>query len=504
MKKLNIKKLLLLVMALTLISVQGSFSWIEGLEQGGYVKLNQVVITSGGGLVMKQNGEITDNITASNFKLDEVSSSDGRNYFFPMTNTDTNNFGLTRFRKGTPADRNKRYVCVDFTLEASDENFNKVYLGSGTLVKCSNVKLMDALRMSLSFNDGSNPMVFKPTQVAGETANFSPITSIHDEGNAIQTSVNSKSYCDYYYRGEDVNNHIFDFTNRKVLNVTLSIWLEGTAFDYNDELESELSIFFQFTTPEDLVKYCFEDDCHAITDAQPNNWISDRVKDNGVEHETLMYVFDKDTQQYYAMQWIKDTTRWIGYIPKNVTDFYFRRYSFKIDKWWNQWEPDMQNIPVVNDERTYVAIYGYETVDGTTWEQDGGYGYWKDEKDTIRVYFQLENAWDNLRCFITGSGGTHPLAERPGVEMIFSHYAGDSNSQDNSVSKPVYYIDIPDRKTITTIEFNNSDINQRLEISDSHNFFNGLYVTFKDYSNQKTIYLDPENSLIYPINDPTP
>lgn len=503
MIKFNIKRFALMIMALTLLVADGSFSWIEEELTGGYVNMNKVVVSSSGSLTMKQDGNATNPIIVSSFKLGETSSADGRNYFFPMADDTSTEAGKMFFRKGTPADKNVQYVSVDFTLEA-DGGVDEIYLGAGTLVHCDNPKLRDALRMSLSLNDGSTPIVFKPSQMPGEQSNFSPITSIRDDGGAIPTSTTTNPCGDYYYKGENNSTSIFNSANGKTLNVTLSIWLEGTAFNGDDLLSSELSIFFDFTTADKLIKYTFEDNCHDLNDANENRWIGYNVKGGGKEYPSIMYIFDKTTQRYLSMIKIKDTNRWESYIPKTVTDFYFRRYTINVDKWWNQWEPDMESIPVVNNERTYVAIYGYNNNEDGTWGHDGSYGYWKDADDTIRVFFQLEDDWKNAKCYVRNNTGEEPLGSWPGSALTFSHYAGDSSSTDFSESKPVYYIDIKNKSKINMIQFNNSDYNQRCEINDNKLFFNGLFVRYtKNSGYSKTVYTKTNDSLIYPFNDPT-
>ena len=507
MIKMNIKRIVLLIMALTLMCSGSTFSWIEELQQGGYISVNNVYISSSGNLTMKQDGEAVDMINVPNFQLEEVSSADGRNYYFPMTNNTSNEIGNMTFREGIPADKNLRYVSVDFTLEAG-EGVTEVYLGAGTLVQCSNVKLQDILRMSLYLNDGSDPIVFTPSQKPGTDVGYSPITSINDEGAAEATSIKTKSCGDYYYKGEGYSTPVFSFENGNILNVTLAVWLEGTSFSGDDIPATDINIFFDFATDDNVIKYTFEDDCHTLEDAKDNRWVANNVKYNNVEYATMMYMFDTATQRYYSMIKIKDTNRWEGYLPETVTDFYFRRYTIDTDTWWNQWEPDMENIPVVDGERTYVAVYGVQDVQDTS--HDGGYGYWKDAADTIRVFFRLEENWDVVNCYASGDDSQFPLGPWPGVEMNFLRYDGDSSSSDYAVSKPVYYIDIENSSILKTIEFNNSvDTNdngdEKYEISDLKHFFNGLYAWFENHSTYgKTIYMDEQESTIYPHNDPTP
>lgn len=490
MRKLNSKKtrLILSIMALVevLILAAGiTFSWIEGGNKG-YVNGNEIVISSGSNLTMRQDGKTTSSIIIPTCTLEEVSSADGRNYFFPMADNTSSVTSSMTFREGTPSDENTKYVSLDFQLTAGD-SATEVYLGAGTIVQCDNENVMNALRMSFSTNNGETPVVFKPTQMPGVTMTYSPITSITDAGKATTTTTTTQAYGSYYYKGSN-STPIFELDKNETLNITLSIWLEGTAFSGDDIANQDLSIYIDFTTTvDDLVKYNFVDNGHSRTDATSTLWVADKAQNN--TYDTMMYIYDIATSRYYAMEKTSSTT-WEIYVPKSITNFYFRRYSIDIDQWWNEWEPDMTDIKTdPNGEHTFINICGNGTDEGT--ELAGCYGYWQDENDTIRVYFQMQSGWTATKCYAWKSSGTAVTAAWPGNELTWSHNNSDGN--------PVYYIDLTNASSLAGIQFNNSNSSQQYEITDSQYFFNGFATWYESSSsNGKWLYTEETNSLIYP------
>lgn len=460
MKKAKSKKtrIILSIMALAevLVLIAGvTFSWMEG-GNSGYVKGSDIVISSGSSLTMIKDGKTTTSIVIPDCTLEETSSSDGRNFFFPMADTTSSTTSEMTFREGTPTDRNTKYVSLDFQLVAGDSPTD-VYLGAGTIIQCDNQELSNALRMSFSLNNGETPIVFKPTQMPGVTEgiSYSPITAINTETGLVttQTSTRTKAYGDYYYSG-DAGTPLFSLDQGETLNITLSIWLEGTEFSGDDIANKNLSIYIDFTTMvDDLVKYNFVDNTHGYSDALAEYWVSNIDELNGSSYDTMMYVFDNIAQRYYAMEKVvneTDTTgaKWEIYIPKSITDFSFRRYSIDIDHWWNEWEPSMTDIKTdPNNEHTFVAICGNPNKNSGT-EIEDCYGYWKDEYGTFRVYFQMECAWNDLHCYAWNSDGyCASTGEWPGKSMDYVKTL-DGN-------KPIYYIDLKESENVVGIQFNN-------------------------------------------------
>lgn len=497
-RKFKSSRVLLSVLALfeaVLLTVGVTFAWMEGGKRSE-IKNNGIVITAGSNLIMYKDGSIVTDIILDPCELEETSSKDGRNFFFPMADNSSSITSEMTFREGTPADRNKKYISTDFELKASDTNAN-VYLGAGTIIECDNQKVLSALRMSFSCNDGSDPIVFKPNQLPGipQAVTFSPITSIDDAGVATTGTQETKSYGDYYYKGTNDSTALFNIEAQQKKHLTLSIWLEGTEFGPSDNVANcGLKIYIDFTTSvDDLVRYNLKDNTHGYTDAKFKGWITQQDQLAGQKYDTMMYLYDTAADRYYAMSKSNSYNKdhiWSVYVPDTIENFVFRRYCVDIDTYWNEWNTGFTgNIP--NDPYggyTYVAIAGNRknTAGSVTALQYCG-GYWMDSKDTIRVFFELDDStWKNLKCYAweneaNGNKGnfSNSTGAFPGKSMTFA-----ANSDNNH---PVYYIDIENASKLGGIQFT-SDGNNVL-ITDSQYFFSG-YALYKGTSSiTQYIYL---------------
>ena len=507
MRQSNINKSLVMsVIALCLVIVLAAtvtFSWVEGGDKG-YIEGSELVISTGSNLTMRQDGKALNSIIIPACTLEETSSADGRNYFFPLGGNESSTTANMLFREGTPQDVNTKYISLDFELEAGD-SATDVYLGAGTIVQCSNEELLSALRMSFYLNDGSIPKVFKPNQMPGVSMTYNPVTTITEAGVPTTTNTPTDAYGDYYYQGEGSSLPIFELEKGETKRITLAIWLEGTAFSGSAFEDSDLSIYIDFTTTvDDLVKYTFRDNTHGYSDAKAEYWIKKTDTYNGSSYDTMMYIFDNSAQRYYAMTKTSDTT-WEAYVPQSITDFYFRRYSIDIDQWWNEWEPDMSDIKTdPNGTHTFIAICGNGADSGT--ELAGCRGYWQDENDTIRVYFKNNVGWDNLKCYSWRTDGSYATDQWkvglssstvgtdvwPGKILNWSH-----NDADDGVA--IYYIDLTRASEIAGIQFNNSVNTAEFDIKDTQYFFNGFatwYTSSSSYGHWT--YTDSTNSLINP------
>ena len=497
-RKFKSSRVLLSVLALfeaVLLTVGVTFAWMEGGKRSE-IKSNGIIITAGSNLIMYKDGSIVTDIILDPCELEETSSKDGRNFFFPMADNSSSITSEMTFREGTPADRNKKYISTDFELKASDTNAN-VYLGAGTIIECNNPKVLSALRMSFSCNDGSDPIVFKPNQLPGipQAVTFSPITSIDDAGVATTGTQETKSYGDYYYKGTNDSTALFNIEAQQKKHLTLSIWLEGTEFGPSDNVANcGLKIYIDFTTSvDDLVRYNLKDNTHGYTDAKFKGWITQQDQLAGQKYDTMMYLYDTAADRYYAMSKSNSYNKdhiWSVYVPDTIENFVFRRYCVDIDTYWNEWNTGFTgNIP--NDPYggyTYVAIAGNRknTAGSVTALQYCG-GYWMDSKDTIRVFFELDDStWKNLKCYAweneaNGNKGnfSNSTGAFPGKSMTFA-----ANSDNNH---PVYYIDIENASKLGGIQFT-SDGNNVL-ITDSQYFFSG-YALYKGTSSiTQYIYL---------------
>lgn len=497
MKKRKSKKLRIsltivaLVEILTLIAVT-TFSWIEG-GYNGNVKSPDITITTGSDLTMYYGGNVKNTITIPTCTLEETSSADGRNFFFPLAENTSNSTGNMSFRKGTADDENQKYVSLDFDLVAGDSPAD-VYLGAGTIIRSSNANLMKALRMSFLTNDDKAPMVFSPTQMPGvEGLQYSPITSIDENGSAATSNVSTKAYGDYYYKGDGSSNALFHLNKGETKHITFVLWLEGTAFGSEDVANQDLSVYIEFTTTtDDLIKYNFIDNTHSPNTGVAEHWVTNNIKDGN--YATMMYIYDTVSKRYYAMSksanYDSDYT-WSAYISNTVSRFTFRRYSIDVDKYWNQWQPNLSDIKKdKNGDYTYVAITDTET--NLNKPHDSCYGYWKDSRGTYRVFCEVQSDWTSPYCYAWSADKPNGLVSHPGEQMTLVN---------NSNGKRIYYYDLHEDDNVTGIQFNNgsstNDSNAKLDIIESQYFFNGMICWFKSNSAYGFYtYTGTENNLI--------
>ena len=71
--------------------------------------------------------DLSNHLVVKGFKLEEASSVDGRNMFFPSEGNFKDSTSAMKFREGTAGDRNKTYVYKDFKLNA-DSDMTNVYI----------------------------------------------------------------------------------------------------------------------------------------------------------------------------------------------------------------------------------------------------------------------------------------------------------------------------------------------------------------------------------------
>lgn len=477
-KKTNRKyRITLTIMALVLtlaIATTATYSWIEG-GTSSYVKGNAIEVSTSNSLIMKADDKVVSNITIPKCSLDETSSADGRNFFFPLSDNTSNQTASMTFREGTDSDRNTKYVSLDFDLISGDTPTD-VYLGSGTIVQCSNSDVSKALRMSFSCNDGTTPVVFKPNQMPGVQMSYSPITAINDIGDVSSTgTTNTQSYGDYYYKGDSTSNQLFSLSKKETKHITLNLWLEGTNADFTDEMaQNNLKIYVDFSTSVDkITKYNLVDNTHGYGNAAAEYWLSNKDTFGNQQYDTMMYIHDNSSDRYYLMEKTNTYTTdhtWIGYIPQTITNFSFRRYCIDIDKWWNEWQPDMGSGIKTdhNGEYTYVAICGNpDKTSGT--EIKGNGGYWKDQDGTYRVFFQDSNStsWSKAYCYAWKGTNTALFGAFPGKEITSTKFS----RKDGTVYHNMYYVDLKETDNVSGIIFSNGSYGNGNQTTNLTNLF---------------------------------
>lgn len=449
-KKFRISMTIVALVEIVALIAAVTFSWIEG-GYNGDITSPDITITTGSDLSMYFGGNVTNSIIIPQCTLEETSSADGRNFFFPLAENQSNETSEMTFREGTADDENKKYVSLDFELVAGD-NATDVYLGTGTIIQSTNANLIKSLRMSFLTNDNNDPKVFSPKQMPGVSGQyFSPITAISESGAATTTNVNTEAYGDYYYNGDN-SNVLFHLKANETKHITLVLWLEGTEFSTDDVADKALSVYVEFTTnTDDLTKYNFVDNTHGVNTAAAEYWITNTASSQN--YDTMMYIYDKSSSRYYAMTKSDnyDTDRtWTAYVPNTISSFSFRRYSIDIDKYWNQWNPSSSIPKDPNGEYTYVAITDTETDLETS--HTACYGYWKSSQGKFRVFCEVESGWDTPYCYgwnsttsVEGLTRNGVVKSWPGEAMTYSH---------TTTNGKMYYYDLYETDNIDGFIFN--------------------------------------------------
>lgn len=498
-KSNNRRSIILSVTALLVVFVLVigiSFSWSEGGSRG-YVYSPEITISSGSQLTILADADDEGRIKipTEGLNLAEVSSADGRNFFFPTIYNSSNVTTAMTFREGIPSDENTKYLSYDFDIEGGDTNTN-VYLGAGTVVQCKNKDVMSALRIAIFSNDGSAPYaIFRPNQMAGVPDSYSPIATITAVGEPTvltgDNKVATKPFGDYYY-GNAQNQYLFKINSGELKHLTVAMWLEGTALtgDFNTYKDFEVKLNLDFTTNADtLKKYNFVDNTHGYN-GKFESWVTNTNKreNDSTEYPTMMYVYDNDKDRYYAMTQITDyktskgteLSSWSIYIPDSINNFTFRRYSPDIDNWWNEWNPSMTDIKTdANKEHTFVAICGNGSGEGE--ELSGCYGYWKDQYGTFRIYFEMQTPYSNLHCYAWDTSGNACASTGtwPGTGMKYVK---------NTSNGVLYSIDLKESENIAGIQFNNGGVTRVYLKNFGYEHNTSAYAYL--YENNSTVHLN--------------
>ena len=348
-----------------MVLVGTTVSWFT-IKDKANINSNIMNFNSGTGLRVNDGEDITNHIKVDNFKIDEASSVDGRNLFFPNNNVDGDN-NLTyslQYRDATVGDKNQRFLYKDFTVSADSKETN-VYVKSYTItvgdevfngstqilfedknnpLKPTGIVTHDACPIRIAFITDSQdkPTVFDPTALVDRYAKTYPAISSTslDTGSVINTeNSTSISFSDYYYA---VGKPIFTLEGTTPKKVTMVAWLEGTGDNCDKYAGEPLSIDIELESNfKDMETITFVDDTVGDDDAKVTHWIN---KDNDCI-VTMTYKDITTTDSPYRTVIMqengnddKGNPTWVAPIPeKVVTDITFNRYSLNDEMIYNAW-----------------------------------------------------------------------------------------------------------------------------------------------------------------------
>lgn len=428
-----------------MVLVGTTVSWFP-IKDNANINSNIMNFNSGTGLRVNDGEDITNHIKVDNFKIDEASSVDGRNLFFPNKNVDGgNNLSYSlQYRDATVGDKNQRFLYKDFTVSADSKETNvyvksykitvgdEVFNGSTQILfedknnplKPTGIVTHDICPIRIAFITDSQdkPTVFDPTALVDRYAKTYPAISSTslDTGSVINTeNSTSISFSDYYYA---VGKPIFTLEGTTPKKVTMVAWLEGTGDNCDKYAGKDLSIDIELESNfKDMEWITFVDDTVGDNDASVKHWIN---KDNdcivtmtykditttGSPYRTvIMQENDKDA---------KGNPTWVAPIPeKVVTDITFNRYSLNDEMIYNAWytRDQVEKMWANKLTKTYKLQESREITDSSTGKTSrktvytalGGNGYGKTEDISERLSPCL-GYWDyeNISSGGSGSGGS--------------------------------------------------------------------------------------------------
>ncbi len=307
--------------------------------------------------------DLSNHLVVKDFKLEEASSVDGRNMFFPSEGNFKDSTSAMKFREGTVGDRNKTYVYKDFKLNA-DSDMTNVYVkgynitivsadgktvlgkfdGSTEIIRNNDgvpvdQKVYDPCPLRLAFitDSSKTPTVIDPSALIDEHAkNYNAVSSTNTDGSPATKLSSCKTFSDFYfYSGES----LFTLLGQKPLDVTLVAWFEGA---YEDQ-----SVYDKYAGASVTIDVELEsnyNDMEAITfidktrgDKGENTpWI--KTDDCIV---TMQYKDTDATQKTVVMKYLGQVdgyNTWTAALPKDVTtDISFFRFSTTNNIIYNSW-----------------------------------------------------------------------------------------------------------------------------------------------------------------------
>lgn len=369
--------------------------------------------------------DLSNHLVVKGFKLEEASSVDGRNMFFPSEGNFKDSTSAMKFREGTAGDRNKTYVYKDFKLNA-DSDMTNVYIkgynitivsadgktvlgkfdGSTEIIRNDkgvpvDQKVYDPCPLRLAFitDSSKTPTVIDPSALIDEHAkNYNAVSSTNMDGSPATKLSSCKTFSDFYfYSGES----LFTLLGQKPLDVTLVAWFEGA---YEDQ-----SVYDKYAGASVTIDVELEsnyNDMEAITfidntlgdDGKNNQWI--KTDDCIV---TMQYKDTDTTQKTVVMKFLGKVdgyNTWTAALPKDVTtDISFFRFSTTNNVIYNSWHTKkdvnnelsdtaqgwignnpLQESRIVNGNRSLVYTArrgnGYGKTDSTFERLSPCIGYW--------------------------------------------------------------------------------------------------------------------------------
>lgn len=349
-----------LFLVLSIFAVS-TFSWFT-IRDTATIDSDTFSLESAAGMRVNKGEEIRNTITVKQAKLEEASSVDGRNMFFPVDrgygdkgqSVDTSEM---KFREGTVGDKNNGYIYSDFTLtgqtggqvevyvksykvQVHNRNTNKdeVYDGATHITVDGNSKPSTYLayqnpcpiRIAFIRNSAEASTVIDPTAIIDNYADeCQAVSSVNSLGSATTTKAKGRSFSDYYF---GTGAPLFTLDGLKSQNITMVAWLEATGENCDAYEGQDVSITVELESNwKDMEYVTFVDKTKGDADDDENTelrWVGNAgcflvmtYYDENFENPKSVVMSESKSDG-------KKPIEWIAYLPKDkITNISFMRYS---------------------------------------------------------------------------------------------------------------------------------------------------------------------------------
>lgn len=417
-----------------LLGLTFCFAWFTKLnvaETGS----NLLEFQSASSLRINKDKFSANKITIPAFTLDEASSLDGRNIYFPLDKSFTGNTAEMFFREGNAGDRNVHYVYKDFELKGTSGN-TPVYIKSykiqvGDDVYQDELKVVDVngkpnnqvlpqdhcpVRLAFIADSGVKPVVIDPSAQVVDYVDNSPgvVSLIDDDGKptleASYPNYNWNSFSTYYYE----HTPLFVIPGGQTLNVTLVVWLEGSLEDLDSYKNKEISVDIDIESNfADMDTITFVDGTIGDTDSNVHNWIDNKdgdkepiiacsYKDPYSDEGRWKTVIMRKTKEKTGTSSGDSGSEWQAEIPKKaVTNISFYRLNphngENQAKIFNAWHTRDKVMTMVND-----------SIPDDWYNNNGVVGKTNSPLQTTRQFFDTStNTYDNSLVYTAVHGNKY-------------------------------------------------------------------------------------------------
>lgn len=269
-KRKRVNHLFLSVIALVEILVllmNVTYSWLPEKEGAKLDAADGFSITADSGLRISYGDDYSGNILLKDYVLEEASSTDGKNMFFPTVGRTGNTTNTMKFRKGTVNDANTKYISVNFTMRADAGAANVWFDPENTYVKYKGTEeAATAVRVAFYENNGKDAQVFAPGLSKKEQKTSPAVVSADANGTPTTGTASqvAKSFAANYFVNETTDTALFKLRGNEVKYITMIIWLEGTDPDCTADISGEdLDLHIKFSSEKiafvQTIRIFFED-----------------------------------------------------------------------------------------------------------------------------------------------------------------------------------------------------------------------------------------------------